>query len=330
MLHPLPAVLPPLSGPDPYAMLWLAADLSTLATLDRETADQLVRLTGSDEPEITRSGGYEPVPYTPAVVYVGDGQLRSGAFTQTIALLATSRAQQFGLLEEFTRKATLTRWIQLGTRQLPLAGLTRISRKWRSAAALGAAFEVNWQPALPYWLDPPQTLSLTPGAPQVVLNAGVAAVPLTVSITAGGSDLSSPSIQTDAGLTTYIGTVPAGQTLLIDPSPGRWNVTLNGVPVRTGLRGPQPRLDVGARVVLVTAAGASASVTWREAHFEPDGSGPDPSDWALNESPGPNGGVVLNGAGLSELAGPNGGALLSGSGLSEISGTQGGAVLVKG
>lgn len=275
MLHPLPVALPPLGAPDPSAMRWLDADFFPLATLDRETPDQLVWLTGSDEPEITRSGSYEPVPYSPAVVYVGDGQLRSGSFTQAIALLATSRAEQFALLEEFARQATLTRWIELGTRQLPLAGFTRISRKWRSAAALGAAFEVTWQPALPYWLDPAQTLSVTPGTPQTVVNAGVAAVLLTVSITAGASDVASPSVQTDAGLTTYIGTVPAGQTLVIDPSPGRWSVTLNGVPVRTGLHGPQPRLVPGTNSVLVTAPGATVSASYRAAWFEPVGDGTD-------------------------------------------------------
>jgi hypothetical protein len=118
--------------------------------------------------------------------------------------------------------------------------------------------------AWPYWLRPARSQAITPGGPVVVVNAGVAAASLKVVITAGAAPVVNPRILSAAGLSTWTGSVPAGQTLIVDASPGVWSVALNGLNVKAQLSGPQPALGLGAQSVTVTAPGAQASLSWQE------------------------------------------------------------------
>ena len=80
--------------------------------------------------------------------------------------------------------------------------------------------KATFEAASAYWLRDTKTQVRGGGQPGEPQNAGQMAAPLKASITAGVADVINPVIQTDAGATTWLGTIPAGQTLTVDATPG--------------------------------------------------------------------------------------------------------------
>lgn len=259
----------PLQLPDeqdePQLLRWLDINQKPLFGLYKFSEGHEIRPLEETLPEIKPVGTIETVPQTGARVYAGYDALTAGQYSVTVGIWAGDRLSQRELRGQVALAATRVRYAVSGNLMLPIANFSTVTPSWRGAAALGSTVKAVFEAASAYWLrppKPPQTVVVGSSAP--LSNGGQANAPLRLSITAGSADVLNPVVQTDAGTTTWLGTVPAGQTLTIDATPGTWSVALNGTDVKTALRGPQPRLAPGMQTITITAPGASAVVSWRE------------------------------------------------------------------
>ena len=247
---------------DPPYLAWLDGDDAPFFFLHSAG----LGIKDEELPELRPVGSVEQVAGTGSTIYSGADELTAGTYKVTVALFrpGITRSEQSLLLREVQRAAVRTRGVLKDGRVLPITRFTSVKASRRAAVGLGAEVEATFQPAVPYWLSDPERVGITPGTPQSVSVGGDAPVPLTVRITAGAQPVTNPEVQTDAGLTRWLGTVPAGQTLALDARPGVWAVTLGGQDVRLRLTGPQPLLRPGDRALLVTAPGATVDIEYRE------------------------------------------------------------------
>lgn len=254
-------------GGAPYQE-WLDADQNLLLTLGGAREEGWTGVTDEGEPTLAPAGQVETVPGTGVRLYVGGDALVPDDYSVTVAVQGRDGRLTPVLQALVVQAARQTRYVRkrLGEQQglLPVARFTRIARGRRADPRLPREVKVTFAPALAYWLTEWREEEVSPGAPRLLYVAGEAPAPLRIRITAGASAVDHPSVRTDAGVTTWLGTLQPGQTLDIDASPGRWAATVGGVDVRLGLTGPQPLLNPGEREVTVTAPGASAVIGWQE------------------------------------------------------------------
>jgi len=259
----LPFQLPDEADTD-QLLRWLDINRQPLFGLYKLGEGQEVRPLEETPPEIKPQGTVETVPQTGARIYAGYDSLVPGQYSVTVGIWATDRISQRLLRTQVMEAAMRCRFAVSGNLTLPITRFSSISPAWRGSSALGSTVKVVFEPASAYWLQGWKSQVIPVGISTTVINAGDMATPLKISITAGSSDVLNPLIETDVGPTTWLGTIPAGQTLVIDATPGLWSVTLNGDDARLQLRGPQPALLPGTRSVTITASGASAAISWQE------------------------------------------------------------------
>ncbi|EYB68938.1 hypothetical protein DEIPH_ctg013orf0046 [Deinococcus phoenicis] len=242
--------------------------------LQRWTVDEALQLTDEGLPDLAPVGTVQDVPGTGLRLYVGGEGLRAGTYTVTVAAHGRTPALALRLQHEVVRAATLTRFVRRGGAELPIARFSRISRKWRGNWQVGSAVDVAFEASSPYWLLPVVTVPLVAGANTVKVE-GDGPVSPRLSLTASQT-VTNPQITTDAGVTRWLGTLNAGQTLVIDATPGVWSVTVGGLDVRLGLQGPQPLLQAGTRAVTL-GANLSGVLTYRPGVLDPSGVSPEPT-----------------------------------------------------
>lgn len=146
---------------------------------------------------------------------------------------------------------------------MAIEGYSSIERSFSGSAQFGGEVKLTLQTASPYFWQDERTEAVPVGVPAPVSVGGAAITGLRIKITAGAAPVTDPSILSDAGLTIWHGTVPAGGTLLIDGLDG-WNVSLGGIDVARYVTGPMPYLENGERSITITAPGAAAEITWIE------------------------------------------------------------------
>ncbi|GAA4002447.1 hypothetical protein GCM10022631_11450 [Deinococcus rubellus] len=259
----------PLQLPDeqdePQLLRWLDINQQPLFGLYKFADGHEIRPLEETLPEIKPMGTIETVPQTGTRVYAGYDALTAGQYSVTVGIWAGDRLSQRDLRSQVMLAATRVCYAVSGNLTLPIASFSTVTPTWRGSAALGSTVKAVFEAASAYWLRPPKSPQIVAvGSPATLSNGGQMPAPLQLSITAGTADVINPVIQTSAGTTTWLGTVPAGQTLTIDATPGTWSVALNGNDTKTALRGPQPRLAPGMQTITITAPGASAVTSWRE------------------------------------------------------------------
>lgn len=223
--------------------------------------------------DIRPEGQVQAIPGTGTSVFVGSGALLAGEYRLKVGVVGVQdRTALYGLLREFKYAFLRARWVDDGGYHLPLARFTRVTDTQYPHPSR-AEVEVTYQAATPFWYAPEESVLVTEGVTDLEV-PGEAPVPLRVTLTAS-QDTVNPGIRTDAGETTWKGTLQAGQSLVIDGTPGVWRVTVGGVDQRLKLTGPQPRLNPGTTFVLVTGAGLSGSVAFRPGALMPVATVPD-------------------------------------------------------
>jgi len=262
-MHNFPSQLP--DEQDEVQLLrWLDINQQPLFGLYKFADGHEIRPIEETLPSLRPLGTVETVPQTGQRIYAGYDGLVASQYSVSIGIWAGDRLSQRSLRGEVMLAATRTRYAVSGNLTLPVI-MSAVEPTWRGSAALGSMVKATFEAASPYWLRPPRLPQVVAvGSPVSLSNGGQMPAPLRLSITAGGSAVLNPVVETDAGITTWLGTVPAGQTLTIDAAPGVWSVTLNGTDAKTALRGPQPRLAPGLQSITITAPGASAVASWRE------------------------------------------------------------------
>ncbi|WP_161881951.1 hypothetical protein [Deinococcus alpinitundrae] len=262
-MHNFPSQLPD-EHDEPQLLRWLDINQQPLFGLYKFADGHEIRPLEEMLPSLKLLGTAETVPQTGQRIYAGYDGLVASQYTVSVGIWAGDRLSQRELSGQVMLAAIRTRYAVSGNLTLPVI-MSGVEKSWRGSAALGSMVKATFEAASAYWLRPPKSPQIVAVGSAVPLsNGGQMPAPLRLSLTAGGSAVLNPVVQTDAGITTWLGTVPAGQTLTIDATPGTWSVTLNGNDVRTALRGPQPRLAPGLQTITITAPGASAVVSWRE------------------------------------------------------------------
>lgn len=245
--------------------IWLDGEGRPLLTLHRMTQAQALWVRTEDLPEVRPVGTVEEVPGTGVNVYVGESLLVAGDYTVSVGTAGQTHADAFALQREVMRFAVQARAVQrTGEGVLHLARFTGIKRSFKGSALLGGQVDVTFRAAVPYWITAERVQDVAVGQATSVYVAGAMRAALRVTITAGSAAVTNPSILSDAGLTTWLGTLAAGQVLVIDGCPGRWAVTAAGADASLRLTGPQPYLEAGNRSVTIAAAGATAQIEWQE------------------------------------------------------------------
>ncbi|SMB85764.1 hypothetical protein [Deinococcus hopiensis] len=254
-------------------MRWLDANRQPLfAVCQEQVGSHLVGVAEEELFSLTPAGQVETIPGIGSRIYTGTDALVPGSYSVTVGAWGTTRAHVRELKGQVTRAAILTRWVQKGNAELPIARWSSIKPVHYAAVSEGARVTAVFEPALAYWLLPEVTGALVAGNNAVnVLGEGPVTPRLTLT---AAQAVVNPSVTTDAGVSTWHGTLQAGQTLVIDATPGVWSVTRGGVDVRTALTGPQPSLKPGMRTVTLSA-GLSGTLSFRPAVLEPDGVLPD-------------------------------------------------------
>lgn len=235
-----------------------------LLPLWRDTGEQRLGLAAENLPELTAIGTVEPVPGTGLKVFVGERRFKAGPLTVTIGTLGRRAADGWALQREIIGLLPHVRgyWHSLaGT--LKLAGCTVAKRSLTGPYEPGGQIEIALEPKSPYFWQTEQGAGIIPGGPQPVTVDGVARTPLRVAITAGTAPITDPRVLSDAGETRWQGTVPAGQTLVIDGGAGP-RALLGGLDVSLYLLSPLPYLEPGERTITVTAPGATCTAYWQE------------------------------------------------------------------
>lgn len=238
-------------------------DGNTLLSLHRMTREQALWVRSEGLPTLAPIGTYEDVPGTGQRVLIGERRPRAGQLVISLGTSGRDHAGAWGLQRELVALAPLIRRYRRepgGT--MDVAGYSAVKRTFSGQAQSGGNVEFTLECASPYfWTDQEATVAV--GSAQALSIGGVAPTGLRLTLTAGGAAVTDPRILSDAGLTTWHGTVPAGGVLALDGLSGQ-PATLNGVDVSLYLTGPLPHLEPGDRTVTVTAPGASAKLNWRE------------------------------------------------------------------
>ncbi|GGO32736.1 hypothetical protein [Deinococcus humi] len=244
----------------------LDADQRPLLVCWRNTDEQALYVKEEGLPEVTPVGVIEDVGATGVRIYVGGDALRGGEYSLTLGTLGKDHAPLFDLQRTVMYAALRTRFIRRNLETLLVHPL-RVKRTIRGSAQNGGQVEAQFAARVPFWLAPERFMTVTPGVPVPIGISGQMTVYPRIEIKAGNSAVVSPSILSDAGLTTVLSTIAAGQTLVLDARPGQWAVTLNGVDISRLLSGPQPYLLTGDRLLTVSAPGSLISMTWQEGNL---------------------------------------------------------------
>ncbi|MCP2015611.1 hypothetical protein L1280_002779 [Deinococcus sp. HSC-46F16] len=235
-----------------------------LIALHRQTREQVLAVKREGLPDLVPIGGVEEVPGTGQKVFIGERRPRAGQLVVTLGTWGRTHDDAFALQRELVGLAD-----QIGTYTrtpggtLEIAGVSSVRRSFQGSPQSGGEVELTLECTSPYFWTDVAPRPLVVGAPQAVRIGGQAPTGLRVSLTAGGAAVTNPSILSDAGLTIWRSTVPAGQTLTLDSRRG-WSATLNGADVSLYVTGPLPHLEPGTRSLTLTAPGAAAEVAWRE------------------------------------------------------------------
>lgn len=209
-------------------------------------------------PDILPVGQVQDIAGTGIKMFVGGDQLTAGSYSLTLGTYGRSHMDNFSLQRTVMQAAVQTRAIRRSGLTLPIARFASIKRTFHGGAQLSGRVTVEFVPTTPYWLTAERRQLLETGQNTVHVD-GMARAPLRVSFVGPVTD---PSVTTDAGVTTWLGTVPSGRELVIDARPGVWTAALDGD--RTAalrLNGPQPYLNPGSRTVSVTHP---ATLEWQE------------------------------------------------------------------
>lgn len=243
---------------------FLDAAGGVLLDLYRLTPEQALLVKSETLPGLTPIGAFEEIPGTGLKVFVGERRPRAGQLEITLTTAGRRHEDAFALQRELLRIVPDIRaYSRVPGGTMDIAGASQVTRTITGSAQVAGAVAMTLECASPYFWADREPVTVPTGTPQPVDVGGVADTGLRVTITAGGSAVTDPSIRTDAGLTTWRGVIPAGGSLVLDSLNG-WSVTLGGVDVDLFVTGPAPALTPGERTVTVTAPGAVATLQWRE------------------------------------------------------------------
>lgn len=256
----LPALLPEEGSARP--LVRLLDEARQPLRLERVTDAAEVRVLEERLPEV-RGGAVQTVAGT-GVRVAGGGPLQGGAYGLVVGLWAQDHTSARLLRSEVMRHLRRAAYAQSVGLLYELAGEPTLVPTWRGSSALGSTVTATWEVARPYQLGPLRDAAVPVGVATPLDIGGDAPCDLTVEITAGAAPVVDPAVTSASGVTTWEGTIPPGETLVIDAAPGRWAVTLAGADVHRQLLGPQPVLTPDAPTVRVDAAGASARIRWQE------------------------------------------------------------------
>lgn len=245
---------------------WLDKDMNVVLNLWRDTAAQALYVQGEELPDVLPVGQIADVAGTGVKVYAGTDELTAGVYAVTLRALGRTHTDAFTLHGEVMQAAVRTRYVRrTDGGVLAIARFTRINRKFTGSPQNAGTVRVEFQPSTPYWTTGHFTRTITPGVPQSVTVSGNGRAGVQLTLTAGAASITNPFVVTAAGETHWLGTIPAGGTLVINALPGVWIVTLNGADVSARLDGPQPHLLPGVNTVTVHAPGAAVTLAWQEA-----------------------------------------------------------------
>ncbi|GAA4002638.1 hypothetical protein GCM10022631_11660 [Deinococcus rubellus] len=232
-----------------------------LLNLHRWTPEQALFVKGETQPDLVPIGTFEDVPGTGLKVFVGERRPRAGQFAVTLGTHGKNPEEAFALQREIATLAPrIAGYSRTPGGTLSIAGVSKVTRSFTGAAMRGGAVELTLECASPYFWQESKTRTVPVGVVTPVSIGGQARADLRVSITAGGSAVTDPSILSDAGLTTWHSTIPAGQTLML----GGEDVTLSGMDAALTVTGPLPYLEPGFASLTIIAAGATAVIAWKE------------------------------------------------------------------
>lgn len=244
--------------------IFLDGDGSPLLNCYRMTKEQALFVRAEDLPEVRPVGGVEEVAGTGVKVYAGPELLTSGEYTISLGTHGKTHGDAFSLQREVMRWAIRARAVlRTGGGVLHLAHFTSIKRSFKGSAMLGGQVDVTFAPATPFWIVAERVQEVSSVGPTAVFVDGQMRSALRLTLTAT-STVTNPSILSDAGLTTWLGTLQPGETLLIDGRPGHWAVTVNGADKALQLTGPQPYLEPGSRTLTLSAPNCTALIEWKE------------------------------------------------------------------
>lgn len=241
--------------------VFLDAQGADLLNLYRWTPEQALFVKTETLPDLVPVGTFEDVPGTGMKIFIGERRPKAGQFAVTLAAHGKNPDEAWALQREIANLAPLIRgYSRTPGGTLSIAGVSKVTRSFTGAAMHKAAVELTCETASPYFWQESKSRAVATGSVVAVSIGGQARADLKVSITAGGSAVINPSILSDAGLTTWHGTIPAGGALVLDGE----DVTLNGVDAALYVTGPQPYLEPGTPTLTIAAAGASAVIAWKE------------------------------------------------------------------
>ncbi|WP_104992730.1 hypothetical protein [Deinococcus sp. NW-56] len=264
--HRFPADLPSPADERPL-LTWLDRDRAPLFRLLKLTDEHEVRILEENLPGLRPAGNVVALPGTGAQVYAGYDAVLPDAYGITVGVWAGTHPGAQTLMDQVTDAAIRTRYVQEGALVRPVTRFTGIERGWRGAAALGATVKAVFALASAYRFRAPRSRAVPVGAAQTLPIQGRAPCDLRVEITAGSTPVVNPTIDGALGRTLWAGTIPAGQTLVIDELEGAGVCDLGGLDRSTSLYGPQPQLTPEQPGITITAPGATARVTWQEGVF---------------------------------------------------------------
>lgn len=235
-----------------------------LLNLHRWTNEQALFVKTETLPDLVPIGTFEDVPGTGMKIFIGERRPKASQFAVTLAAHGKNPDEAWALQREIATLAPLIRgYSRTPGGTLSIAGISKLTRSFTGAAMHKAAVEVTLETASAYFWQESKSRPVATGVAAIVSIGGQARVDLRVSVTAGGSAVTNPSILSDAGLTTWHGTIPAGQILTLDGE----DVTLNGVDAALYVTGPLPYLEPGLPGLTIIAAGATAVIAWKEGEF---------------------------------------------------------------
>lgn len=235
----------------------------TLLALHRVTREQALLVRSETLPDVNPIGTVEDVPGTGLKVLSGGRGARAEQVTVVIGTHGRTHHDAFALQQEILRAVPLIHGysrVPGGTMDITAASARR---ELSGGAQSNGTVTLTMTCASPYfWVDTDEW-DVPVGTPQTVDVRGMADTGVRLTLMAGAAPIVDPSVLTDAGLTTWHGTVPAGGVLVMD-SRREWTVTLNGADAGLTVTGPLPALSPGERSVTVTAVGGAATLQWRE------------------------------------------------------------------